>query len=167
MALVLLVSVANAAEVPRLVGLVNDYAHVLPAAERADLEKALRAYEAQTTHQVAVLTVQSLHGESIEDFSLRVASAWGLGQKGLDNGVLVTLAPDERAVRIELGRGMNKYVSDGTAKRIIDETMIPAFRVGDMKGGLRKGVERLLEACRAYKISKQPQIRMRNEDRGV
>ncbi len=156
MALVLLSSIANAAEVPRFSGLVNDYAHVLPVRERADLEKILRAYEVETSHQVAVLTVQSLHGEPIEDFSLRVANAWGLGQKGLDNGVLVTLAPQERAVRIELGRGMSKYVSDAATKRIIDETMIPAFRVGDMQGGLRKGVGRLLEACRAYKIAKQP-----------
>ncbi len=147
---------ANPGEVPQLAGRVNDYANVLSIEERADLEKILRAYEAETTHQIAVLTVQSLHGESIEDFSLKVANAWGLGQKGLDNGVLVTLAPEEHAVRIELGAGMNKYVSDAEAKRIIDETMLPAFRVGDMRGGLRRGVDQLLEVCRAYKIAKQP-----------
>ena len=147
---------ANAGEVPQLAGRVSDYANVLSVEERADLEKILRAYEAETTHQIAILTVQSLHGESIEDFSLRVATAWGLGQKGLDNGVLVTLAPEEDAVRIELGTGMSKYVSDADAKRIIDETMIPAFRMGDMKGGLRRGVDQLLEVCRAYKIAKRP-----------
>jgi uncharacterized protein len=147
---------ANAGEVPQLVGRVSDYANVLSVEERADLEKTLRAYETETTHQIAVLTVQSLRGESIEDLSSRVANAWGLGQKGLDNGVLVTLAPAERAVRIELGTGMSKYVSDDEAKRIIDETMIPAFRTGDIKGGLRRGVVQLREVCRAYKIAKQP-----------
>jgi len=147
----------SAAEVPRLAGRVNDYADILPSSDRAYLERILSAYEAETTHQVAVLTVRSLHGESIEAFSLRVTNAWGLGQKGLNNGVLVTLAPAEHAVRIELGTGMSRYVSDAEAKRIIDETMVPAFRVGDMKGGLRRGVDRLLQACRAYKVSRRAQ----------
>ena len=155
-ALVLHGPTAKAAEVPQLSGRVNDYANVLPAKDRAKLEKLLSDYETETSHQVAVLTVESLHGESIEDFSLRVANAWGLGRKGLDNGVLVTLAPEEHAVRIELGTGMNKYVSDAKAKRIIDETMIPAFQAGDIAGGLRRGIARLLDACRAYKVAKQP-----------
>jgi len=146
--------VANAAEVPVHAGHVNDYANVLPTSERIELEKSLAAYEVETTHQVAVLTVPSLHGESIETLSLRVARAWGLGRKGLDNGVLVTLAHSEQAVRIELGTGMSKYVSDAAAQRILEETMLPAFRAGDLRGGLRQGIERLLELCRAYKVSK-------------
>lgn len=147
--------VAYAAEVPVHAGRVNDYANVLPSGDRIELEKSLAAYEVETTHQVAVLTVPSLHGESINSFSLRVARAWGLGKKGLDNGVLVTLAPSEYEVRIELGTGMTKYVSNAAAQRILDETMFPAFRAGDLKGGLRRGIERLLELCRAYKVTRQ------------
>src|SRR6185312_94062 len=97
-ALLLLGSIGDAAEVPRLAGRVNDYAGVLPAEDRVELEKTLAAYELETTHQVAVLTVKSLSGESIESLSLRVSSAWRLGRKGFDNGVLVTLAPMEHKV---------------------------------------------------------------------
>jgi uncharacterized protein len=111
-------------------------------------------YERETTHQVVVLTVKSLGGESIESVSLRVTNVWALGRKGLDNGVLVTLAPAEHQVRIKLGTGMNRYVSNAAAKAIIEETMLPTFRAGDIRRGLRRGVERLLEACRAYKVAK-------------
>jgi len=154
-ALALHSAVGITAEVPQLVGRVNDFANVLPEGDRAELDKILGAYEAETTHQVVVLTVQSLHGESVEEFSLKVANVWRLGKNGLDDGILVTLAPEEHAVRIELGKGMSEYVSDADAKRIVDETMLPAFRVGDLKGGLRRGIERLLEVCRAYKVRKR------------
>lgn len=153
-ALLLLGSIGDAAEVPRHVGRVNDYADVLSAEARVELENTLAAYEKETTHQVAVLTVKSLGGESIESLSLRVSNAWGLGRKGIDNGVLVTLAPVDHQVRIELGTGMNRYVSDSDVKDIIDVTMLPAFRKGDFPGGLRRGVARLLSACRAYQVAK-------------
>jgi hypothetical protein len=96
-------SVAISADVPTLRGRVDDYAGLLQPQVREQLESRLARYEQETTHQIAILTVPSLHGESIEAFSRRVANTWALGRKGLDNGVLVTVAPTERSVRIELG----------------------------------------------------------------
>jgi uncharacterized protein len=153
-ALVLLGCSSDVAEVPRLTSRVNDYAGVLSAEDRAELEKTLATYETETTHQIAILTVKTLGGESIESFSLRVANTWRLGREGFDNGVLITLAPVDHAVRIELGKGINLHVSNADAQKIVETTMIPAFRQGDYSGGLRRGVERLLEACRLYKVPK-------------
>jgi uncharacterized membrane protein YgcG len=132
---------------------VNDYANILDPGQRADLEAQLRAYEKETRHQIAVLTVRSLEGESIESYSLRVAKAWALGQKGLNNGVLLTVAPNERKVRIELGKGMSRYVSDTQAQEIISE-MLVSFRAGDIGRGVQLGVTQLMKACRAYKLNK-------------
>ena len=82
--------------VPPLKTRVNDYTNILPNTEQQALEARLAAYEAETRHQIAVLTISSLKGEAIDDFSLRVANTWGIGQKGLDNGIQVTVAPTER-----------------------------------------------------------------------
>jgi uncharacterized protein len=146
-------SIALAADVPILQGRVNDYAGILQPKVREQLESSLARYERETTHQIAILTVSSLDGEPMEAFSLRVARAWALGRKGLDNGVLVTVVSNDHAVRIELGDGINRYVSDSDAKRIIDEAMIPAFREGHFDVGLKLGIERLFEVCRAYKVN--------------
>lgn len=99
-------------DVPRLTGRVNDYAGILSIDARQEFDGVLARCESETTHQSAVLTVSFLKDEPIEVFSLRVANAWRLGPKGLDNGVLVTIAPNERRMGIELGTGMNRYVSD-------------------------------------------------------
>jgi uncharacterized protein len=148
--------VAISADVPTLRGRVNDYAGLLQPQMREQLESRLAHYEQETTHQIAILTVSSLRGESIEAFSLRVAKTWALGRKGLDNGVVVTVAPAEHSVRIELGAGMNRYVSEADAKRIINDVMIPAFRDGHYDIGLLRGIDRLFEACRAYKVTPSP-----------
>ncbi|MFO1401707.1 MAG: TPM domain-containing protein [Steroidobacteraceae bacterium] len=146
---------AQPGSVPAHVGRVNDFAHLLPEGDRAVLERTLAGYEEETSHQIAVLTVSSLKGESIESYSLRVANTWRLGRKGLDDGVLVTVAPSERAVRIEVGVGMSRYVTDADAKDVISRSMIPAFRRGDMAGGIKSGVERLLILCRAYRVDRR------------
>jgi uncharacterized protein len=141
----------EAADVPILKGRVNDYANVLDAKLQASLESRLTAYEKETAHQIAVLTVSSLGGETIEAFSLRVANTWGLGRKGLDNGVLLLVAPSERQVRIEVGKQMSVYVSDAQAGRIIAD-MTAQFKKGDLGGGVELGVTQLMKACRVYKI---------------
>jgi uncharacterized protein len=138
--------------VPRLRGHVNDYAGILTAQQRADIESRLTKYEQETTHQMVVLTVPTLGAESIESFSLRVANAWRLGRKDLDNGVLITVSPSDRKARIELGRGMNKYVSDTVAAEIMTSVMTPQFRTGDYAHGIELGVERLMTEFRAYRV---------------
>lgn len=134
-------------EAPRLLGRVNDLAGLLDDAERAALEARLAAFERETTHQVAVLTVPGLDGEPIESFALRVAESWQLGHEGLDNGILLVVAPAERKMRIEVGYGLEGVVPDAIAKRIIEDVIAPRFRAGDMAGGISEGVEAILAAA--------------------
>jgi uncharacterized protein len=155
-AILLCSSILHGAEyqpIPKLEQRVTDVAKVLSVADKARLVAMLVRYERETFHQIAVLTVPTLSGESIEGFSLRVANAWGLGRKGVDNGILITLAMSERKVRIEIGLGMEKYISDATAQAIIANTMIPAFRRGDYAGGLEAGLERLMKEGRKFVVA--------------
>jgi uncharacterized protein len=156
LALFLLAPMAAAADLaptPRLEGRVTDPAHVLSFGDRGRIDAALARYEQETFHQIAVLLVPALSGESIEDFNLRVANAWQLGQKGLDNGILVTLAMKEKRVRISLGLGMGRYISSAAAQAIIDGTMLPAFRKGDFTGGLEAGLEQLMREGRKFVVT--------------
>ena len=109
-------------------------------------------YQRETHHQVAVLTIPGLDGETIEAFSLRTANAWGLGNKGFDDGILVTLAMRERRVRSELGKGMQRFISDADAKQIVDAEMTPLFLKGDISGGLERGLERLMDDGRHFVV---------------
>ena len=144
--------------VPPLAGRIVDTAHVLSATDVVSLTKLLADYEHETHHQIAVLTIPTLGGEKIEAFSLRVAEVWRLGYAGWDNGILVTLAMQEHRIRIELGTGMERYISDPIAKSIIVETMTPAFHTGDFAGGLRAGLMRLMDEARKYRI-RDPSLR--------
>ena len=139
--------------IPRLEGRVTDVANVLSGAERERLANILARYERETSHQIAVLLIPTLSEESIESFSLRVAKSWKLGQKGLDNGILVTLAMKERAVRIELGLGMERFITNATAQSIIQDSMVPAFRKADYAGGLHAGLEHLMREGRRFVVT--------------
>jgi uncharacterized protein len=139
--------------VPKLGGRVNDTAGVLSSADRQRLSDRLARYERETSHQVAILTVPTLAGESIETFSRRVANTWGLGRKGIDNGILLVLATGDRRVRIELGLGFEKYIRDQDAESIIAESMVPKFRKGDYAGGLQAGLEPLMSKARAFVVT--------------
>lgn len=113
----------------------------------------LELYEQETSHQLAVLVITTLSEVSIDSFSLRVANAWGLGQKGINNGILVTLAIKERRVRIALGLGMEKYITNVMAQSIINNAMVPAFRKGDFSGGLQAGLELLMKQGRQFVVT--------------
>ncbi len=130
---------------PALTGRVTDEAHVLPREEAARLEAALAAHEAKTTEQVVVATVPSLQGLGIEEYANRLFRAWGLGQKDKNNGVLLLVAPNEREVRIEVGYGLEGALTDALSSRIIHEIMLPAFRSGDMPGGVEAGTLAVLK----------------------
>ena len=140
--------------VPRLEGRVTDVAKILSAVDRERLGTLLARYEGETSHQIGVLVIPTLAGETIESYSLRVARAWKLGKKGLDNGILVTMAMKERAVRIELGVGFEKYISNATAQAIIGNAMVPAFRKGDYAGGLQAGLEELMKEGRRFVVTR-------------
>ncbi len=136
----LLASVATAADVPYLTGRIVDNAEILSAATVQKLTADLKSHEERTTNQVAVLTVKSLEGESVEDFAVRVFQQWKLGQKGKDNGVLVIVAPQDRRMRIEVGYGLEGTLTDAAAARIIRDRMTPHFKNNDYDGGIAQGV---------------------------
>jgi uncharacterized protein len=127
---------------------VTDGADLLPPAAEARLESALAELERETSHQIAVLTVPGLEGEPIESFALRVAEGSGLGQRGLDNGILFVVAARERRARIEVGYGLEGVVPDAVAKRVLEDTVFPRFRAGDMAGGIEAGALALASAAR-------------------
>jgi len=127
---------AAALEVPYLGGRVNDLAGLLSDGSVSQLSAQLEALERETGAQVAVLTVPSLEGDPIEDFSMRVVETWKLGGERADNGVLVLIARDERLVRIEVGYGLEGALTDVESGRIISGLMTPRFRAGDFDGGV-------------------------------
>jgi uncharacterized protein len=137
-------SPAAALDVPPLTGRIVDVAHLLPADLAVSLSAELAAHEARTGNQVTLLTLPSLQGEPLEEFSHRVATTWKLGQKGTDNGVLVLVVPGDRKVRIEVGYGLEGTLTDAKSSRIIREEMAPRFRDGDFAGGIAAGLRAVL-----------------------
>jgi uncharacterized protein len=137
-----------ASEVPFLAGRVNDTANLLSAGTMAEVEQLLKAHQDSTSNQVVVLTVQSLDGEDIESYAVRVAQTWKLGQKGKDNGVLFIVARDDRKVRIEVGRGLEGDLTDAICSAIIRREILPQFKSGDYDQGIRAGVAAILAAIR-------------------
>lgn len=137
---------------PKPRGYVNDSAGLLSAQARQTLEQYLAGFERSDSTQIVVLTVSSLAGEDPEGYAIRVAQAWGVGQKGKDNGALLLIAKEERAVRIEVGYGLEDRLTDLLAGRIIDQEIVPRFKAGDFDGGVMAGVKAMVEASRgAYK----------------
>ena len=135
-----------AIDVPALTGRVVDRADLLsPTTERA-ITQQLAAHEEATSNQVAVLTIASLGGRPIEEVALTVARTWALGQAESDNGVLLLSARDDRAMRIEVGFGLEGALPDVVASRIIRHELRPAFRAGDFDGGVQAGAVAILEA---------------------
>ncbi|TCD47567.1 TPM domain-containing protein [Chlorobium sp. N1] len=136
----------HALEVPALAGRVNDYAGMISPATRSAIERALERLEREESTQVALLTVPSLEGDSIEEFSIRVAERWKIGRKGKDNGVLLIASRDDRKLRIEVGYGLEGSLTDLVAGRIVQNEMVPLFRAGRIDEGFRRGVASIIAA---------------------
>jgi uncharacterized protein len=136
------------ADVPYLTGRVTDNAQLLSPEVNRSLSDSLKVHEKRTGNQIAVLTIPTLGGESIEDYSVRVFESWKLGQKDKDNGVLMVVVPADRRMRIEVGYGLEGTLTDAMAGRIIQTVMTPKFKNGDFEGGIVDGagaVMKLLE----------------------
>jgi len=136
----------DAIPVPKLTARVTDQTGTLSAVQRGALEERLRAFEEAKGSQVAVLLVPTIGAETIEEFAGRVADAWQLGRKGVDDGVLFAIAMQERRLRIHTGRGVQGTLTDAASKRIVAEIVAPHFRAGDFPGGIQAGVEAILKA---------------------
>src|SRR5207302_864347 len=146
LALVMCWPVAAAADVavPPLSGRVVDQTGTLSSGDIASLTQNLRNLEARKGSQIAVLIVPTTAPETIEQYSIRVAEAWKIGRKKVDDGALLVIAKDDRKLRIEVGYGLEGALNDVTAKRIIDEIITPKFRSGDFAGGISAGVDRIV-----------------------
>ena len=147
LAFLLTSSALFALEVPkRAEGYVTDRAGILSYPVRAHLEDTLRAYEEKTSNQVVVVTLPSLEGNSIEDFSIRLAQAWRVGQKGRDNGVIFLIFKNDRKIRIEVGYGLEGVLPDALGGQIIRDVVAPYFRKGDYSGGIVAGTDAIMAA---------------------
>jgi uncharacterized protein len=135
-------------DVPRLSGRVNDYGDMISPQARATLEAELAAIERTDSTQVAVLTVPSLEGDVIEEFSIRVGDAWKIGQKGKDNGVIFIVSKADRKMRIEVGRGLQGVLTDLLAGRIIDTVIKPRFKQNRFDDGFIEGTRAIIAATR-------------------
>jgi len=145
-------STVSALEVPYLAGRVNDQASMLDEGFEAELEERLRLLEEETGAQVAVLTISTLEGDPLEDFSMRVVETWKLGREDADNGVLILIARDERRMRIEVGYGLEGALTDAQSGRIVDHLMAPRFREGDFNGGVGAAVDAVSSAIRGEPV---------------
>ncbi|MFZ5556005.1 MAG: TPM domain-containing protein [Pseudomonadota bacterium] len=130
--------------VPPLEARVTDLTGTLSAGQIRSLESRLAAFEAKKGSQVAVLLVPTTRPETIEQYSIRVADAWKLGRRGVDDGVLLLVAKNDRALRIEVGYGLEGALPDATARRIVSEIIVPRLREGDFYGGISAGVDRII-----------------------
>ena len=147
LALLLAPPVARAAkEVPFLGARVNDVAGIVPPPVRDRLEAKLADLEQRTGTQVAVLTVDSLEGDSIEDYAVRVFQTWKLGRKGVDDGVLFVVARQERRMRIEVGYGLESRLTDARSRQILDDVVRPHFRAGNFGAGIEAGSDAIVAA---------------------
>jgi uncharacterized protein len=130
--------------VPPLKGRVTDLTGTLTPEQVVSLEQMLQSFEARKGSQIAVLIVPTTAPETIEQYSLRVAEQWKIGRKKVDDGALLVVAKDDRAMRIETGYGVEGALNDATANRIISEIIAPRFREGDFFGGISAGVDRMI-----------------------
>lgn len=145
--LALLLSGAVYAEVavPPLTERVTDLTGTLDAQQKQTLESRLAAFEAKKGAQLAVLLVPTTQPEAIEQYSLRVVEAWKLGRKKVDDGALLIVAKDDRALRIEVGYGLEGVLNDATANRIVEEIIVPQFKRGDFFGGVDAGTAAMIQ----------------------
>ena len=130
--------------VPALTGHVIDQTGTLTPEQKAALEQTLAAFEARKGSQLAVLMVASTAPEDVEPYALRVAEQWKLGRKKVDDGAILVVAKNDRAMRIEVGYGLEGALNDLTSKRIISETILPRFKSQDFYGGITAGVAQII-----------------------
>jgi uncharacterized protein len=130
--------------VPKFEALVTDLTGTLTAQQQASLEEKLAAFQARKGSQVAVLMLPTTEPEDIEQFGIRVADAWKVGRAAQDDGVILLVAKDDRALRLEVGRGLEGALTDALSSRIINDTIAPLFKQGDFYGGINAGIDQVM-----------------------
>ena len=135
---------AQAAPTPALTGPLVDAANVIPDEQEPALIAKLQAVQAQSGRQLVVATIPTLDGEPVEDYGYRLATAWKIGDKGENNGIILIVAPADRRVRIEVGTGLEPIMTDALSGRIIRNEITPRFKAGDIPGGINAGVDAII-----------------------
>lgn len=148
---------------PAPAGRVNDFANVIDSAAEAEIDRRLDLLEQQTSSEIAVATVPSLDGMSVDEYANRLFKEWGVGQAKQDNGVLVLVAPNEREMRIEVGYGLESVLPDGLAGQVIRDDFTPRFRDGDYTAGIQNGVMRLADIVEKHQVLTPEEIAKLNE----
>lgn len=146
--MILLPHLACALEVPQLRGRVNDYAAMLSPEVSQRLEQTLADFESSDSTQIVVLTINSLEGESLENYSIKVADAWQIGRSKLDNGAILLIAKQEHKIRIEVGRGLEGVLTDLVSGRIIRGDIAPYFKNNNFDAGITAGVSSIIKVVR-------------------
>ena len=132
-------------EIPELSHRVTDLTATLSIQQATALENRLAAFEAEKGSQIAILIVPTTQPEDIAQFGIRVAEAWKVGRKNVDDGVILIVAKEDRKLRLEVGYGLEGAIPDAIAKRVIAETITPFFKIGDYAGGIDAGVTQLMQ----------------------
>jgi len=143
---------AWAAEIPPLKSRVTDLTGTLSAQQKSALEQSLAEFETRKGPQIAVLMVPTTQPETIEQYAVRVQEAWQLGRKGVDDGVVLVVAKNDRKLHFEVGYGLEGILPDAIAKRIIENDIVPRFKEGDFYGGIRAGVDRIMRIVEGEKL---------------
>ena len=156
-------SLLSAQVFPKPSGRVNDFANVIDQSVESEIDSRLDLLEQQTSSEIAVATVTSLDGMSVDEYANRLFKEWGVGQAKQDNGVLVLVAPKERDMRIEVGYGLEGVLPDGLAGQVIRERFTPRFRDGDYSGGIRNGVTHLADIVQKHQVLTAEEIAALNQ----
>jgi uncharacterized protein len=156
---------------PVLSGRVVDDANILSSQTKADLTGKLAALEQKTSRQLVVVTIPSLQGYDISDYGYQLGRTWGIGQKGLNNGILFIVAPTEHKTRIEVGYGLEPIITDAFSSVVNQTQVLPKFRTGDFNGGVEAGVDALiqqlsLDPSEAEKRAAAASQQLRQQDNG-
>ncbi len=163
-----LIGVAAAAiAVPPLKSRVTDLTNTLNPDQRGALEQTLAEFEARKGSQIAVLLVPTTQPETVEQYAVRVEETWKLGRKGVDDGVLLVVAKNDRRLRIEVGYGLEGVLPDAAAKRIIEDDITPRFKQGDFYGGIRAGVDRIMRTIEGEALPPPPRRTRSDAGQGI
>ena len=127
-----------------LAGRVTDAASILSEAEEVALTARLAEFEARTKHQFVVVTVPTLNGQDVANYTLALANRWGIGRRVYKDGLVILVAPNERKVRIEVGLGLERVLPDAVCANVIDDEMLPKFKEGDIPAGINSGATALM-----------------------
>ena len=157
---------AEEVAVPPLKARVTDLTGTLQPGQQAALEQTLQAFENSKGSQIAVLIVHTTQPETIEQFAIRVADSWKLGRKGVDDGVLLLIARNDRKLRLEVGYGLEGAIPDAVAKRIVSEIITPHLKQEDYFGGIRAGIDRIIKVIEGEPLPEKEVSRSKGEGGG-